>query len=214
MKRSTSIRLIALGSLPLALAACDSDRSATRVVSEVKRYQDVDSCALAGYLWLEQQMQRGVLPADADQFNSLEEKLGQVFGANTFATPFYFASVRDSLEDRGTVQYLCDIATAAGLDTRLIDVEDIGLNPAGRFIDRSGAPIPSLFKLYPWEDMFHDRYGPAIAGSGTLFVEPPWKALLSNKGMLALLWEQHEGHPNLLPAFIDATPERPLAPGW
>lgn len=166
------------------------------------------------YLWLEQQMQRGVLPADADQFNSLEEKLGQVFGANTFATPFYFASVRDSLEDRGTVQYLCDIATAAGLDTRLIDVEDIGLNPAGRFIDRSGAPIPSLFKLYPWEDMFHDRYGPAIAGSGTLFVEPPWKALLSNKGMLALLWEQHEGHPNLLPAFIDATPERPLAPGW
>lgn len=48
MKRSTSIRLIALGSLPLALAACDSDRSATRVVSEVKRYQDVDSCALAG----------------------------------------------------------------------------------------------------------------------------------------------------------------------
>lgn len=48
MKRSKSIRLIALGSLPLALAACDSDRSATRVVSEVTRYQDVDTCAMAG----------------------------------------------------------------------------------------------------------------------------------------------------------------------
>lgn len=48
MKRSKSIRLIALGSLPLALAACDNDRSATRVISEVTRYQSVDSCAQAG----------------------------------------------------------------------------------------------------------------------------------------------------------------------
>lgn len=48
MKRSKSIRLIALGSLPLALAACDNDRSATRVISEVTRYQNVDRCAQAG----------------------------------------------------------------------------------------------------------------------------------------------------------------------
>ncbi|NER60144.1 glutathionylspermidine synthase family protein [Pseudomonas sp. MAFF212428] len=166
------------------------------------------------YLWLEQQIRRGVLPAGADQFNSLEEKLGQVFTANTFATPFYFASVKASLEDRGTVEYLRDIAAAAGLDTRLVDVEDIGLNASGRFVDPRGAPIPSLFKLYPWEDMFRDRFGPAIAASGTLFVEPPWKAVLSNKGMLALLWEQHHGHPHLLPAFMDTSPERTVAKGW
>ncbi|MBV6288861.1 DUF1190 domain-containing protein [Pseudomonas aegrilactucae] len=48
MKRSKSIRLIALGSLPLALAACDSERSATSVVSEVKRYPSVDACAMTG----------------------------------------------------------------------------------------------------------------------------------------------------------------------
>lgn len=48
MKRSKSIRLIALGSLPLALAACDSERSATRVVSELSRYQRVDTCVSAG----------------------------------------------------------------------------------------------------------------------------------------------------------------------
>lgn len=48
MKRSKSIRLIALGSLPLALAACDSDRSATRVISEVKRYQNVQTCVDTG----------------------------------------------------------------------------------------------------------------------------------------------------------------------
>lgn len=166
------------------------------------------------YLWLEEQIATGQLPAHADQYNSLEEQLGRVFQANTFATPFYFAAVKDSLEDRGTVEYLRDIAAGVGLDGRLVNLEDIGLNANRRFVDPSGAPIPSLFKLYPWEDMFNDPYGPAIAGSGTLFVEPPWKALLSNKGMLALLWEQHEGHPNLLPSFIEPSAEAPLPRGW
>lgn len=166
------------------------------------------------YLWLEEQMRRGVLPGDADQFNSLEEKLTQVMTANRFATPFYFASVKGSVEDRGTVEYLRDIAAGAGLDARLVDMEDIGLSRGGQFVDPVGAPIPSLFKLYPWEEIFNDPFGPAIAGSGTLFVEPPWKAILSNKGMLALLWERHEGHPNLLPAFIEPTPAQPLEKGW
>jgi len=36
--------------------------------------------------------------------------------------------------------------------------------------------------------------------------------VLSNKGILPLLWQKHTGHPNLLPAvFDDATA---LAPGW
>jgi glutathionylspermidine synthase len=42
--------------------------------------------------------------------------------------------------------------------------------------------------------------------SGALFLEPPWKAILSNKAMLPLLWERHRGHPNLLPAFFDGDP--------
>jgi glutathionylspermidine synthase len=37
-----------------------------------------------------------------------------------------------------------------------------------------------------------------------LVLEPAWKAILSNKAMLPLLWERHKGHPNLLPAaFAD-----------
>jgi glutathionylspermidine synthase len=39
--------------------------------------------------------------------------------------------------------------------------------------------------------------------SGARFIEPPWKAVLSNKGLLALLWEMFEGHPNLLPAYFE-----------
>jgi glutathionylspermidine synthase len=33
-------------------------------------------------------------------------------------------------------------------------------------------------------------------------LEPPWKAVLANKGILALLWEMFPNHPNLLPAAL------------
>ena len=51
---------------------------------------------------------------------------------------------------------------------------------------------------------------PAIsASSRTQFIEPPWKAILSNKGILPLLCGQaHRGHPNLLPAVFDDNGQR------
>ena len=128
--------------------------------------------------------------------------------------PLYFASVRDSLEDRGTIDYLRDIATQAGHDARHIAIEDIGLDRAGGFVDLDERHIPTLFKLYPWEFLLEEDFGPRIAGTFTRFIEPPWKAVLSNKGILALLWERHPGHPNLLPAFFDAEPEATLPTGW
>ena len=42
-----------------------------------------------------------------------------------------------------------------------------------------------------------------MPGASTQFVEPPWKAILSNKGILPLLWSMFPGHPNLLPAYFD-----------
>jgi glutathionylspermidine synthase len=37
----------------------------------------------------------------------------------------------------------------------------------------------------------------------TQWIEPVWKAILSNKGILALLWEMYPDHPNLLPACLN-----------
>ena len=54
--------------------------------------------------------------------------------------------------------------------------------------------------------MFHDAFGEKLAGAPTRWIEPPWKAILSNKGLLALLWEMFPGHPNLLPAFFEDEP--------
>lgn len=50
-------------------------------------------------------------------------------------------------------------------------------------------------------------------GSGTTcWIEPAWKMLLSNKALLAILWELSPGHPNLLPAHLDG-PRELAGPG-
>ena len=41
------------------------------------------------------------------------------------------------------------------------------------------------------------------AAAGTQWIEPIWKMLLSNKALLAVLWELFPDHPNLLPAYLD-----------
>ena len=51
-----------------------------------------------------------------------------------------------------------------------------------------------------------ERFGPRIPLDDHLrWIEPAWKMVLSNKGLLALLWEMFPGHPNLLPAFFDGS---------
>ncbi|XQA78580.1 glutathionylspermidine synthase family protein [Xanthomonas sacchari] len=164
--------------------------------------------------WLEDQRAQGRLPDDADQFNSIHEALLERFAAlaGGLPPPLYFAAVRDSEEDQGTVAYLRDCAAQAGVGGELIAIEDIGLSSDGRYTDLDDTVIGALFKLYPLEDMFAERFGQALPGSGLRLLEPPWKALLSNKGILPLLWERHRGHPNLLPAAFDDGSALP--PGW
>ena len=79
----------------------------------------------------------------------------------------------------------------------------IGLTEDGHFADADDRVIGSLFKLYPWEDLMRDEFAAAIPGAGCRFVEPAWKAVLSNKGLLPILWRMFEGHENLLPAFFE-----------
>ncbi|MGO4174674.1 glutathionylspermidine synthase family protein [Bosea sp. TAF32] len=158
--------------------------------------------------WLEQAMGRGAIPKGSDQFNSLHERLIAAFAALREPSPYrlHLTCVQGSAEDKGTVDYLTDCAVQARLDARFTYIEEIGLLSDGRFCDGSNQPIETLFKLYPWEWLFRESYGGALAGSQCQLVEPPWKALLSNKGLLACLWEMEPGHPNLLPAFFEGDP--------
>ncbi|MDB5667730.1 MAG: hypothetical protein JWL74_680 [Alphaproteobacteria bacterium] len=154
--------------------------------------------------WLEARIGDGALPGNADQFNSLHEKLidrlAAIFQPGSFV---HFASVEDHVEDRQTVRYLEDLASQAGLQPKFVAIDKLGVDGNGRFVDDETAIVTAIFKLYPWEDMFREPYAADLMRSGALFIEPPWKAILSNKAILPLLWERHPDHPNLLPAWFD-----------
>lgn len=160
--------------------------------------------AVVQWRWMRDLVDRGLLPHETDQFNSLHEKLIARWGAIA-PEPGQFlhlACMQDSVEDSGTIAYLADCAIQAGLETSQIGMGDIGFL-VDRFADHEDRAIEFLFKLYPWEWMFADEFGKSPAMKMTRFVEPPWKAILSNKGVLALLWEAEPNHPNLLPAFFE-----------
>ncbi|MFB7912388.1 glutathionylspermidine synthase family protein [Streptomyces sp. NPDC056061] len=158
---------------------------------------------------------------DADQWNSLHERLVEAWrrqGSLVPAGPVHFAhSEGDEIgEDLMTVAYLRETAEQAGLDTEALSVEQIGWDRlTGRFVDDRLRFIRSCFKLYPWEWLATDRFGPHVldtldngGGSGTTcWIEPAWKMLLSNKALLAILWELYPGHPNLLASYLDGPRE-------
>lgn len=168
------------------------------------------------WIWLEDQIAAGALPKHADQYNMLQDLLIQAWGEmkRELPKPLYFASVRDHLEDRGTVLYLRDCAVQAGIESKIIDIEDIGLSSEGHFTDLDDNVIRALFKLYPLEFMFEEEFGRALPQSAVRLIEPPWKSILSNKGALALLWQRHEGHPNLLETHFDDATATELPTGW
>jgi glutathionylspermidine synthase len=169
--------------------------------------------AVFQWLWLEERIASGDLPADADQFNSLHEKLIARFAAIFPPGPsgergfVHFSSDPDFVEDRQTVRFLEDLARQAGLDPQFVAIGDIGLNADGRFVDEENWLIQAMFKLYPWEQMLRDDYAEPLPRAEITVLEPAWKALLSNKGILPLLWERHAGHPNLLEAYFEDDPK-------
>ncbi len=158
------------------------------------------------WLWLQDNVDSRALPLQADQFNCLQEKLVNRFRDLHFLTPgreLHFACCKGTEEDRGTVQYLEDCAREAGIDSHFVYIEDIGRDAEGNFTDLKDRVITWMFKLYPWEFMFREEYGEFLGGNNIRWLEPPWKAILSNKALLPMLWRLFPGHPNLLPAYFE-----------
>ncbi|WP_444927397.1 glutathionylspermidine synthase family protein [Microbulbifer sp. TRSA002] len=158
------------------------------------------------WLWLQDNVDRRSLPLQSDQFNSLQEKLVNRFHDLQFLTPgreLHFACCKYTEEDRGTVQYLQDCAYEAGINNHFVFIEDIGRDEAGQFTDLNDQVITWMFKLYPWEFMLREEFGTLLAGSNVRWLEPPWKAIISNKALLPMLWKLFPEHPNLLPSFFE-----------
>ncbi len=158
------------------------------------------------WIWLEEARQTGIVPPASDQFNLIQERLIEAYAGLSTRSILHVSTDRDSVEDFGTVLYMMDCAAQAGHRVAFVDIAAIGIDAEGRFTDLDDRVIDVLSNLHPWEWLFAERFGPKIPGSGTRFIEPGWKAMLSTKAILPLLWERHPGHPNLLPAFFEGDP--------
>ena len=179
--------------------------------------------AVAQWYWLQE------CYPDADQFNSLHEKLIAKWKdlKDYVSSPVYFADA-GSEEDRMTVSYLRDTAQQGGLHTRHIAMHEIGWDAKhSHFVDLDNHAMTTLFKLYPWEWLLKEPFGeqalstlpPSAAlqewgprkdrrlWGSMLWIEPIWKMLWSNKALVAILWELNPGHELLLPAYLDGPRE-------
>src|ERR1700749_1638875 len=54
--------------------------------------------------------------------------------------------------------------------------------------------------------MFRDAFGARLAEAPTRWIEPPGKAVLSNKGILPVWWGMFRGTHNLWPLFLGRPP--------
>ncbi|HEY6413058.1 MAG TPA: glutathionylspermidine synthase family protein [Edaphobacter sp.] len=161
--------------------------------------------AVIQWSWLEEQF------PNADQFNSIHENLIAKWKDIDpyLSKPIYFAGL-DNAEDQLTLVYLRDTAQQAGLQTLQMFMEEIGWNDEQQaFLDPDEQHMFSIFKLYPWEAMVQEEFGIHAIETyqSTRWIEPIWKMLLSNKGILPILWQLYPNHELLLEAHFDGRHE-------
>ncbi|PHH89553.1 hypothetical protein CDD83_5789 [Cordyceps sp. RAO-2017] len=168
------------------------------------------------WLWLEQTCH------GRDQFNSITEELTKAWernltlieqrlGRKDITIHFAVAAGDDLGEDTMTTFMLLDACQQAGWRTKTMLVEEIGLGKDGRFYDTQGEHIDVIFKLYPWEMMVKEAFGEACfkdmaTAGGTIWIEPPYKMLWSNKAIFAILWDLFKDDPRskwLLPTYFE-----------
>ena len=76
--------------------------------------------------------------------------------------------------------------------------QGLGLDEAGYFVDHVNERISVLWKMYDWSDIQNDMANAGITSAlasrletgEVKVIEPLWKQIISNKGAMAMMWEQ------------------------
>lgn len=174
-----------------------------------------------------------------DQWNNMYEMLVDAWKRNMSliedslghkpVVHFACSSAEESQEDVMNTLMLLNACQAAGYETRSIFIENIILGDNGRFYDEQDDHIDVVFKLHPWEFIVKEEFGRACFADmknvgkhdadgnyigGTIWIEPPYKMLWSNKGILAVLWMLFGNDPEkslcLIPAWFDGEQPKDL----
>ncbi|MFA6429999.1 MAG: glutathionylspermidine synthase family protein, partial [Patescibacteria group bacterium] len=142
-----------------------------------------------------------------DQWNSLHERLVEAWKKlrNKASHPILHFAHMEDIEDEMNVAYLRQTADDAGWKTMGMRMDDLGWDSMARtFVDQQNEPVHTMFKLYPWEYMVREEFAAHLEEAPSMrWIEPPWKMVLSNKGILAILWELFPDEPCLLPTYFD-----------
>ncbi len=170
--------------------------------------------AVLQWCWYDDNVKSGALPEGSDQFNSIHERLIDAFKKMKDVKLLHLSALADCPEDEETVRYLESCAAMAGISTDFLYVSQLGFDPKGNLVDMKERVIRHLFKLYPWEFLMQEdetvfqktgaRIFPSLIETKQLCVlEPVWKAILSNKAILPIMWEIAPNHANLLATSYD-----------
>jgi glutathionylspermidine synthase len=157
--------------------------------------------SLAQYHWMKGQS----LP---DQFNSIDEKMinwWKEYQLKFNPKKVMFTTVKENQEDFRNTEYIMDTAHRAGVNTDFIFLEDIGSDEEYLY-DLENNQITHMFKLYPWEWIVNEEFGKFLLNDNVMIIEPIWKMLLSNKALMAILWELYPNSEYLLPTYF--SPEK------
>jgi glutathionylspermidine synthase len=174
------------------------------------------------------------LPSDANQFNEYWEQIAGQWRRIAARYPIRECGIAFLVDERLSedlemamqlIQIIADevdpdiytqIVYLRGLkDDRGNELQrGLGIDEDGYFVDHQNDRIPILWKMYDWSDLQNDmaKIGNAeilaerLATGEVKIIEPLWKQVLSNKGALAMMWEQFgntEYGKYLLPTYLE-----------
>jgi glutathionylspermidine synthase len=158
------------------------------------------------------------LPSDASQFNDFWEQIaGQwrriLAGYDLKQRGISFLVDEKLEEDLEMAMQLIQILTDevdASVYTQIVYLRGLkdkngqeiqrglGLDEDGYFVDHVNERIPVMWKMYDWSDLQNDVASDGLTQAlasrletGEIkVIEPLWKQVLSNKGAMAMMWEQ------------------------
>ncbi|MBI5172131.1 MAG: glutathionylspermidine synthase family protein [Candidatus Obscuribacter sp.] len=176
--------------------------------------------------WLAGMKERQALLPESDQYNFLQDGLVDFFSKHggLAGTSWHFAYYPGAREDRETVKYLCAVARSLGIDSTLVELNQLR-SIDGTLVDGEGRLVERLFKLYPWELLFEDDsrikaktghylFLPLLENGRLQVFEPLWKSVLAGKAALSLLYEMFPDSPYLLPTYMESSLPGDFAPPY
>lgn len=166
--------------------------------------------SIVQWYWFQDKMSHldqwnGIHEALVNRWKQIKTARGKSPSGADSVMHFAYTGLDESGEDILTTQYMLDCAFQAGWNVNLIEMTEIGYNhDTIAFVDQNEKEIENIFKLYPWEDMMNEDFGPILARTSPYqWIEPAWKMFLSTKILPAAMWYLYPNHKNLLPTYLD-----------